>query len=145
MPKLTLEITTPERTVFQAEVDGVTIPTAEGEITVLANHAPLVGLVVPGALAIRGEKESYLAVSGGVLEVLPGSRCVILTDSADRAEDLIESEIEKARARAQAAYEEAKDKDEVAFADAAVSLEREMARLNVARKHRRSHGPTPET
>jgi F-type H+-transporting ATPase subunit epsilon len=145
MSKLILEITTPERTVFQAEVDSVTIPTAEGEITVLANHAPLVGLVVPGALAIHGEKESYLAVSGGALEVLPESRCVILTDSADRAEDLVEAEIEKARARAQAAYEEAKDKDQVAFADAAVSLEREMARLNVARKHRRSRNPTPET
>ena len=144
MQKLTLEITTPERTVFQAEVDGVTIPTKEGEITVLANHAPLVGLVVPGVLTIHGEKESYLAISGGALEIFPNSRCVILTDSADRAEDLIEAEIEKARARAQAAYEEAKNKDEVAFADAAISLERELARLNVARKHRHSHSAAPK-
>jgi F-type H+-transporting ATPase subunit epsilon len=143
--KLALEITTPERTVFKAEVDGVTIPTAEGEVTVLPNHAALVGLVVPGALVIHGEKLSYLAVSGGALQVLPGSRCVILTDSADRAEDLVEEEIEKARERAKAAYEHAKDKDEVAFADAAASLEREMARLHVARKHRRSRNTTPET
>jgi F-type H+-transporting ATPase subunit epsilon len=153
MSKLILEITTPEKTVFQSEVDGVTVPTAEGEITVLPNHAPLVGLVVPGALTIHGEKESYMAVSGGALQILPirqaqgvaGTRCVILTDSADRAEDLIEAEIEKARARAQAAYEEAKDKDQVAYADASISLERELARLNVARKHRRSHGHTLET
>jgi len=144
MPKLTLEITTPERTVVAQEADSVTIPTREGEITVLPNHAGLVGLVVPGALVVRNEgKESYLAVSGGALEILPGSRCVILTDAADRAEDLVEEEIEKARARAQAAYEQAKGMDDVAFADASVSLERELNRLHVVRKHR--HGQSPSS
>jgi F-type H+-transporting ATPase subunit epsilon len=145
MPKLNLEITTPERTVFQQEVDSVTVPTAAGEITVLPNHASLVGLVVPGALTVRvGKDEQYLAVTGGAIEILPGSRCIILTDSADRAEDLIVDEIEKAKARAQAAYEEAKDKDDVAYADASVHLERESNRLKVARKHRRdSNTPKP--
>src|SRR5512133_216498 len=110
--KLNLEITTPERTVYKEEVDSVTVPTREGEITVLPNHAALVALVVPGALTVRaGREEKYLAVSGGAIEILPGSRCVILTDSADRAEELVVEEIEKARARAQASYDEAKDKD----------------------------------
>jgi len=145
MPKLNLEITTPERTVFQQEVDSVTVPTAAGEITVLPNHASLVGLVVPGALTVRvGSDEQFLAVSGGAIEIMPGSRCVILTDSADRAEDLVVEEIEKAKARAQAAYEEAKGKDDVAYADASVHLERELNRLKVARKHRRdANTPKP--
>ncbi len=137
MAKLNLEITTPERTVFEQEVDSVTVPTAEGEITVLPNHASLVGLVVPGALTVRvGDDEKYLAVAGGAIEIMPGSRCIILTDSADRAEDLVVEEIEKAKARAMAAYEEAKGKDDVAYADASVHLERELNRLKVARKHR---------
>jgi F-type H+-transporting ATPase subunit epsilon len=137
--KLTLEITTPERTVVEAQVDSVTIPTAQGEITVLPDHQAMVGLVVPGALMVKdGAQTSYLAVSGGALEILPGSRCVILTDSADRAEDLEEAEIEKARARAQSAYDEAKGKDEMAYADAAAHLERELARLKVARKRSRT-------
>jgi F-type H+-transporting ATPase subunit epsilon len=143
--KLILEITTPERTVVEKEVDSVTVPTREGEITVLPNHAGLVGLVVPGALTLReGKDEKYLAVTGGVIEVLPGSRCVILTDSADRAEDMVEEEIEKARQRAQAAFDEAKGRDDVAYADASAHLERELIRLKVARKHRRDHAPTPE-
>lgn len=134
--KLNLEITTPERTVYKEEVDGVTVPTREGEITVLPNHASLVGLVVPGALTVHANgNESYIAVSGGAVEILPGSRCIILTDSADRAEELVVEEIEKAKARAQASYEEHKGKDQVAYADAAVHLERELARLKVARKH----------
>ena len=145
MVKLNLEITTPERTVFQQEVDSVTVPTAAGEITVLPNHASLVGLVVPGALTVRvGNNEQYLAVSGGAIEIMPNSRCIILTDSADRAEDLVIEEIEKAKARAQTAYEQAKGKDDVAYADASVHLERELNRLKVARKHRRdANTPKP--
>jgi F-type H+-transporting ATPase subunit epsilon len=137
MPKLKLEITTPERTVWSEEVDSVTVPAREGEITVLPNHVPLVGLVISGALTIRqGNAEKYLAVSGGVIKILAGSRCVILTDSADRAEDLVLAEIEKAKERAHNAFLESKNKDEVAYADAAAGLERELARLKVARRHR---------
>jgi len=138
MPPLALSITTPERTVLSEEVASVTIPTREGEVTILPHHVPFVGLVVPGALTVRGkEGERFIAVSGGALEVLPGSRCVILTDSADRAEDLVEEEIEAARRRAQDRFEDARDRDAVAFADASAHLERELARLKVARKHRR--------
>jgi F-type H+-transporting ATPase subunit epsilon len=143
--KLNLEITTPEKIVLKEDVTSVTIPTAEGEITVLPNHIGLVGLVSPGALVVRNDgMEKYFAVSGGALEVLPGSRVVILADSADRAEDLVIEEIEKAKTRAQAAASEAKDRDNIAYADAAIALEREMARLKVAHRHR-SRGNTPES
>ena len=146
MPKLTLEITTPEKTVLKEEADSVTIPTPEGEITVLPNHTALVGLVSPGGLLVRqGDKEKYFAVAGGALEVLPGSKVVILADSADAAEDLVLEEIEKAKERAVAAAGDAKNRDDVAYADAAVALERELARLKVAHRHRRSHRSTPET
>ncbi len=144
--KLSLEITTPERTVLKEEADSVTVPTAEGEITILPNHIGLVGLVSSGALTVRsGGTSKYFAVSGGALQVLPGSRVVILADAADRAEDLVVEEIEKARARAAAALTEAKDKDDVAYADASVALERELNRLKIAHKHRRSHRETPES
>lgn len=137
MSKLKLEITTPERTVWSEEVDSVTVPTREGEITVLPNHIPLVGLAVSGALTVRqGTAEKYLAISGGVIKILPDSRCVILTDSADRAEDLVLAEIEKAKERAQAVFLESKNKDKVAYTDAAIGLERELARLKVAHRHR---------
>jgi F-type H+-transporting ATPase subunit epsilon len=145
MNKLNLEITTPEKTVFKEDADSVTIPTVDGEITVLPNHIGLVGLVSSGALVVRNNGAvKYFAVSGGALEVLPGSRVVILADAADRAEDLVIEEIEKAKTRAQAAAREAKDRDDVAYADAAIALERETARLKVAHRHR-SRGKTPES
>jgi F-type H+-transporting ATPase subunit epsilon len=142
---LHLEITTPERTVYQEDVDSVTIPTREGEITVLPHHASLVGLVVPGALTLRtGSKERYVAVAGGALEVLPGSKCVILTDSADRAEELIVEQIEEAKKRAHEALVASRNTDSVAFADASALMERELARVKVAHKHRRGRASVPE-
>jgi len=146
MKKLQLEITTPERTVYKEEVDSVTIPTVEGEITVLPNHTALVGLVVPGALSVRTDgTERYVAVSGGALQVMLGSVCVILTDSAERAEELVEAEIEAARERAKAVLIDARNRDQMAYTDAAAHLERELARLKVVHKHRKGRGITPES
>src|SRR3989344_2362882 len=85
--KIQFEIATPERIVYKEEVDGVTLPTREGEITILPNHIPLVGVLIPGALTVRkGTDEQYMAVSGGFIEVQPGNRVVVLADTADRAE-----------------------------------------------------------
>ncbi len=146
MAKLNLEITTPEKTVLKEEVDSVTVPTFDGEITVLPNHIGLVGLVSSGALVVRANGATkYFAVSGGAVQILPGSRAIILADSADRAEDLVISEIENAKARAEATAEAAKDHDAVAYADAAIALEREMARLKVAHRHHRARSGTPES
>jgi len=141
MAKLHFEITTPERNVLREEIDGVTIPTREGEITVLPGHIALVAILKPGELIVKKDgKESYLAVSGGFIEVqaLPKStRVIILADTAERAEELSLKAIEAAKERAQKELEEKRDVDEVAAASAAASLERELARLKVARRRGR--------
>lgn len=135
--KISFEITTPERVVYKDSVDQITIPTKEGEITVLPNHIPLVSLLSPGALTVKKDgKEVYMATSGGFVEVLPGNKVVILADTAERSEELSIAAIEEARERARKILEEKKNVDDVAFVDAAAMLEREMARLKVARKHR---------
>lgn len=135
MAKITFELTTPERNVVTEEVDQITLPTREGEITVLPNHIPLVAVLVPGmATLMKDGKESYLAVSGGFIEVQPGSRVVVLADTAERAEELDLAKIEAARVEAQRLLEEKRHATNVDFAEAAAVLERELARLKVARK-----------
>lgn len=136
--KINFEITTPERIVYRDEVDQVTLPTAEGEITILPNHIPLVSLLIPGALTIKkNNEETYMATSGGFIEVQPGNKVIVLADTAERSEELDIAAIEAARDRARKVLEEKRNADDVSFADAAVGLERELARLKVARKHRR--------
>ncbi|MBI4135835.1 ATP synthase F1 subunit epsilon [Candidatus Uhrbacteria bacterium] len=148
---ITFEIATPERVVYKETVDSLTLPTKDGEITVLPNHIPLVSVLVPGAITVRkGSDEQYLAVSGGFIEVQPAqispsekfqsgkpnTRVVVLADTAERAEELTVAAIEKARADAEQALKEKRSMDDETFAAAAAALERELARLKVVRKRR---------
>lgn len=141
MTKIDFKITTPEREVYSDKVDQVSLPTLEGEITILPNHLPLVSVLVPGEVRlVRDGEESLMAVSGGFIEVRPKSRVVVLADTAERAEELDLEKIEEAKKKALEALEEKRDLDEEAFAEAAAALERELARLRVARKKYRG-GP----
>ncbi|MBK9215516.1 MAG: F0F1 ATP synthase subunit epsilon [Chloracidobacterium sp.] len=85
---LKLEIVTPERRVIDAEVDGVTVPTASGEVGILASHAPLVSAVKPGVLSysIKGASEK-IAVASGFVEV-NDNKVAVLVDTAETADEV---------------------------------------------------------
>lgn len=136
MKQLQFKIVTPERVVFEDTVDSVSLPTVEGEITVLPHHVPLVALLQAGVLRIKkGSEETPLAVSSGVIEV-DGKRVVVLADTAERADELEEEKIEKAREAAKKLMEE-KRGDAEGFAEATAALERELARLKIVKRYRR--------
>src|SRR4030043_2270249 len=99
--KIKFKIVTPERTVYEEEIDQVTLPTADGEITVLPNHIPLISILVPGELDVRKEgKEIAMAVSGGMIEVRK-NEMTILADTAERAEEIDLQRAEEARKKAE--------------------------------------------
>ncbi len=141
MKLLDFELTTPERTVVQEKIRQVSIPTTEGEITVLPDHVPLVAPIRAGELLVVHEdgKETSLAVSGGFVTVHPGNRLAILADSAERADELDLKAIEAAKHRAEELLKEKID-DEERLVDATAGLARELARLHVVRKHRSKRG-----
>ena len=67
-----LSIITPEKTLFSAEADMVTIPGSEGEFGVLPKHAPFISALRPGTITIEaGGKQQKIEVSGGFAEVTP--------------------------------------------------------------------------
>lgn len=134
--KIKFEITTPERIVFSDEVDEVILPTMNGEIGVLPHHIPLVSLLVPGEVRIKkGSETIYMAVSGGFIQVRP-DKVVVLADSADREEEIDEQKAEEARQRAKKLLSETRA-DDAEFAAISALLEKELARLKVARRRRR--------
>lgn len=142
MNTLTFEITTPERTVFRAEVEQVTIPTTSGQITVLPSHIPLVSELAPGELvAKQGSDEVVMAVTGGFAEMRSGNELVILADAAERAEDIDIARAEAARERAKQAMEGIREDSEKYIA-AAAQLQHSLIRLKVAnrKRHRGKHG-----
>lgn len=133
MASLQLKIVTPERVVYEDTVDSVTATTQMGEITILPNHVPLVTNLRAGELSVRVKgEEQFLVASSGFLEVRPGNIIVILADTAERVEELELEKIAEAKERARLLLEEKRHVDDVAFADAAAMLERELARERVA-------------
>lgn len=132
------QLVTPERTLIDADVISVTVPTAEGEVTVLPHHVEMATLVASGVIqyVTSDNKREDVAVSGGFMNVGAGGRVTALTDTAERGEDLELSAIEEARQRAQEAMQKAGSADDQSFAAAAAALERELARYKVAIKHR---------
>ncbi len=130
---LSLKIVTPERIVYEDTVDSVTAMTQMGEVTILTGHVPLVANLQAGELSVRQNGiQTFLVASTGFLEVRSGNEVVILADTAERVEELELEKIAQAKERARRLLEEKRHVDDVAFADAAAMLERELARERVA-------------
>ena len=132
------ELVTPEKVVLKDCISQVTVPTKEGEITVLPKHMPLVAMLVPGVLEIinnMGEKK-VVAVSGGFLEVLL-NKVVVLADTAERSEEIDLERAEKAREWAEREIREQSGimKDEKHYAEVFSGIERQLARIKAARRH----------
>lgn len=139
--KINLEISTPERVIFSSEVNQMTLPTHQGEITILPSHIPLVTSLTAGELKIiRGKEEILMAVSGGLMQVDP-DRVRILADTAELSFEIDEQRAEEARVRAFKLMQD-KSKEEVDYTVLAAKIEKELARLKVAR-HRKQKGQQP--
>ena len=135
-----LQIITAEREVFSGEVDALVAPGIEGQLGILPRHAPLMTILQPGELMVRSAgEESFLALSGGYMEVL-GNQVIILADAAEDVDEIDET-------RAQAAMEQAQQRianreSDVELEQAVASLRRAQVRVTVARRRRNApHRP----
>ncbi len=82
MAELHLDFVSPESVLFSGDVDQVDLPGAEGDMGILAGHAPLVTTLRPGIVTIyRGGAREPVVVTGGFAEV----GATGLTVLADRA------------------------------------------------------------
>lgn len=138
MKTIQFEIVTPERTVLKQEILQLTIPTTSGEITVLADHIPLVSILKAGVIELKLADNSVeiISVSSGFIEVMK-DKIVILADTAERAEEIDEKRVEEARVRAEEKKKNAKFIDDVEFANISAKIEKELARLHAVSKWRK--------
>ena len=131
--KYPLRVVSVERSLFEGEVEFMIANGADGELGVLARHAPLMTILKPGPLRIQetmGGPEEVLFVGGGFLEVLP-DRVTVLADVAEHAEEISIDKAEEARRRAQerlagtlTTSEEIEFQNELAVAEARLRLAR---------------------
>ena len=134
MATMRLEIVTAERQLYSEEVNSVVAPGVDGELGILPRHAPLLTMLKPGELrVVKDGEESYIAVTGGFLEVL-GNKVTVLADEAEYAEEINLERAEAALARAQEAASSSVGGMDLERAMAA--MRRSQARVRVARRRR---------
>ena len=82
-----LEIITPDKKVFEGQVDSATFPGSKGSFQVLNNHAPLISTLDKGKVVYKGKNvEEELIIGGGVVEVLH-NKVILLAESILEEED----------------------------------------------------------
>ena len=106
---LALEIITPDGIVWRNDsVDSITLPTTSGEIQILAGHIPLITMLEAGGVgAVINGREEDIAIDRGYARIM-GDTVSVLTEAAVDVEHLDMGDIEKARAQALKAVEDAK-------------------------------------
>lgn len=94
--KFHLEIVTPTELKFEGDVTLVRLPSVQGEIGVLAGHAPILALLDPGVSLYRCLERDYPLATGEGFVTVAEDRVVVLVASAEGPQ-----EIEAGSARAQ--------------------------------------------
>ena len=79
MATFKFELVSPERILFSGDVVSVIIPSTEGEMTVLAGHAPLVATLKAGIVFVQTTDQNgkEFFVNGGLVEVNAGSTTIL--------------------------------------------------------------------
>lgn len=132
MTTFLLEIITPERVVYQEQVDMVVAPAVKGIVGILAHHVPLFTSLKEGELKIvKGQEEYFLAIGGGFLEVTPDKVSILVT-RALHAQEINEKEVLEAKARAEEALLQKPTGD--SFLAAQSLLRRSLVDLKVLRR-----------
>jgi F-type H+-transporting ATPase subunit epsilon len=134
--RLRLEILTIERQLLDERVSMVIAPSADGVLGILPHHQPTLTALEHGELVIRidGQDDRYVAIGGGVMQVLP-DHVVVLADRAEHAEEIDLALAEEAHQRALESMERGAADLELGHAHEA--LRHSAVRLAVARRHHR--------
>ncbi|RUX52962.1 F0F1 ATP synthase subunit epsilon [Mesorhizobium sp. M4A.F.Ca.ET.020.02.1.1] len=104
------ELVSPERLLVSEQVESVVIPGAEGEMTVMALHAPVMTTIKPGVVTVKtvaGKEERYV-VFGGFADIVP-SGCTLLAESAVAVGDIDRADVARRIQEAKEDVADAKD------------------------------------
>jgi len=114
------DLVSPERRLASVEATSVLIPGAEGDMTVMADHAPVISTLRPGILKVEGAENAEYVVTGGFAEI-NASGVTVLAEMAVPAGEadagMIDALLDKAREAVASAEGAAKDMADKQLAD----------------------------
>ena len=137
MATIKLEIVSPDRMVYAADIDMLIARSTGGEIGILPKHIPLVTGLQPHAMKIHVDGgEKLFAVAGGFMEVEP-EKITVLATAAEEPIDIDINRAQRAYDRAQERLQKLReDPEEASIIDeqrASLALKRAAARLQTAK------------
>ena len=106
--KMQFDLVSPERRVASLEVTSVQIPGADGDMTAMPGHAPLITTLRPGILRVEstGGTQEYV-VTGGFAEI--GENLSVLAERALPREEMTQETFDAILEEARAALNTAKE------------------------------------
>src|SRR5438105_3773061 len=135
--RIHLEVVTPERKVFEAEVDRVEVPGLDGELGILPGHTELVSLLKPAGLLTYhiGDDSGEMAISDGLVEVSANSVTVLAT-KATRPEDIDLARALRTKQSAEQTLQRAMEDPDADITRASIELERASVELLLAERNK---------
>ena len=135
--RIHLEVVTPERKVFEAEVERVEVPGLDGELGILPGHTELVSLLKPAGLLTYhvGNETGEMALSDGFVEV-SADRVTVLANKATRPEDIDLASALKTKEHAEQLLQRALADPDADIVKASIELERASVELQLAQRAR---------
>ncbi len=139
--QIKLKIITPEKIILDELADQVSLPTVNGEITILPDHIPIIIDLTEGDIvAVKNNEHIPFIVVGGFGEVKQNennqTEVIILADFAEAVLDLSDEIIDKAKIRAEELKKGIDNKDLVDFEHFDTELKRSLTRIKIADKWR---------
>ncbi len=135
MARLHVRVITPRKVVFEKDISSVTLPSADGEITILPRHAKLFSLLSEGVVRMRDTEEEYLAIGGGYVET-DGKDVHILVSRAYGQEEIDAKETERALSEAKKILSETKDEQK--RQEAIAVMRRSVIDMKLVRRRKNS-------
>jgi F-type H+-transporting ATPase subunit epsilon len=126
MAPFTFELVSPERVLFSGSVEAVILPAVEGDMTVLAGHAPLMTSLKTGFLVITDNPGNgkRILIRGGFADVNQGG-LTVLAERALPAEELTIDVLDHEILQAEMAYDATSDIAAKHVAEATIAQLRE--------------------
>ncbi len=105
------ELVSPKKVIFEGTVEEINAPGIEGDFGVLPGHTPFLTFLNVGELIYKVDgNEKYVAIDGGIIEVLP-TRTIAIVDDALYAEDIDLKEAEELKVNTEQRLRELSEDD----------------------------------
>ncbi|MDD3237209.1 MAG: F0F1 ATP synthase subunit epsilon [Candidatus Gastranaerophilales bacterium] len=128
--KIHIKIITHDKIVYEDDVDAIYTKGVDGEFGILFDHTPLMSALDIGVTRVEKEsKIEFISTMGGVFQ-FKNNEAVILTEAAERGQDIDVTRAQHAKERAEARIDNINEKIDAERAN--IALAKAMARLKAA-------------